>query len=188
MNWTALFKPTEILTPQDRAELEALEKKAEPYLRVREKIERDFVVSMHRIGKLQELAGEYIKNIQDESLYQRMLFVAGMPSNLQTGYQHHEAVAVPFDEKIQEIRNEGVPVVRRVLGRALTRAEQELKRIEQKEQQEAKSEGYPYLPSGKVQALQQRVLGLRNAVAEKYRFEGAIQNPPHWRERLAEWL
>jgi len=37
-------------------------------------------------------------------------------------------------------------------------------------------------------ALQGRVLELRNAIAAKYKFEGAIQEPSHWRERLREWL
>lgn len=188
MNWKNLFKPSEILTQTDREELEQVEKRTLPFVKVREKIEKDFVMAPDRIGRLQAIAEDYIKNIQDESLYQRMLTVAGMPSHPATGYQHHSAVAVPFDQKIEEILNDSVPVVRRVLGRALSRAEDELRKIEKKEQDEAKTEGYAYLPSGKVQALQQRVLGLRNAVNEKYRFEGSTQNPPHWRERLAEWL
>ena len=137
MNWKNLFKPSEILTQLDREELEQIEKRALPFVKVRAKIEKDFVTAMDRIGALQAIAGDYIKNIQDESLYQRMLMIAGMPSNVQTGYQHREAVAVPFDQKIEEILNDSVPVVRRVLGRALSRVEDELRKVEKKEQDEA---------------------------------------------------
>lgn len=188
MNWKNLFKASEILTQADRDELEALDKKAEPFVVVREKIEKDFVTSINRIGTLQALAEEYANNIQNDSIYQRMLMVAGMPSTLGSGHQHRDCVVNVFDRKIEEIHNEGIPAVRRVLSRALSRAEVELKKIEQKEQDEARAGDYPYLPSGKIQALQQRVLGLRNALNEKYKNEGSVQSPPHWKERLREWL
>lgn len=188
MNWRNLFKPSEILTDADRAELEAVEKKAEPYLDVRKKIERDFIPSMHRIGHLQGLAEQLVGDIKNEELYQRMIIAACMPSNLQTGYQHIEAAVGPFDAKVEEIRQGTVEIVRRVFKRALSRAEDELKKIEGRERKEADAEGYNYSPSGKVMALQGRVLELRNAIAAKYKFEGANQEPGHWRERLAEWL
>jgi len=188
MNWNKLFGKTEILTDGDRAELEAIERKTEPYRKVREKIERDFIPAMHRIGHLQGLAAEYINDIKNEELYQKMVVAACMPSNIQTGYQHIEAAAAPFDAKIEEILEAAIPIVRRVLKRALNAAEAELRKIEARERKDAEQEGYAYSPSGKVLALQQRVLELRNAIAHKYKHEGAIQNPGGWRERLAEWL
>lgn len=188
MNWKALFAPAEILTPGDRAELEAIEKKTEPYKKVREKIDRDFIPAMHRVGHLQGLAAKLVGDIENEELYQQMIVAACMPSNIQTGYQHIEAAAGPFDAKIDEIRQETIPIVRRVLKRALTKAEIELERVEGKEKKEAATDGFTYSPSGRVLALQHRVLELRNAVAAKYKHEGAIQGPGLWQERLREWL
>lgn len=188
MSWLSIFKKGDILTQGDRDELEALERKAEPYIKIRERIEGDFIPSMHRIGRLQELVGKFIDDPTNEELYQRMIVCACMPSNLQTGYQHLEAVKVPFDEKIEQIRQPSAEIVRRVLRRALDLAVSELKKTETKERREAETEAFPYLPSGRVQALQNRVLGLRNAIEAKYRFEGAIQDQPHWKERLKEWL
>lgn len=188
MNWNKLFGKTEILTDGDRAELEAIEKKTEPYRKVREKIERDFIPAVDRIGNLQGLAGELVKNPDDAELYERMIHVAAMPSDPRFGFQHREAAAAPFDAKIEEILEAAIPIVRRVLQRALNAAEAELKKIETRERREAEQEGYDYSPSGKVLALQHRVLELRNAIAHKYKHEGATQNPGGWRERLAEWI
>lgn len=188
MIWNKLFAKGEILTQGDREELEALEKKAEPYRKIRERIEKDFIPAMHRIGHLQGLAGQLVQDIQNEDLYQRMLICACMPSNLQTGYQHLDAAKHPFDEKIEQVLLPSIDVVRRVLKRALSRAEDELKKTEAKERKEAETEGFPYSPSGRVQALQTRVLELRNGIAAQYRHEGAIQGPGPWQERLKEWL
>ena len=188
MIWNKLFAKGEILTEADKHELEALEKKAAPYRKIRERIERDFVPAMHRIGHLQGLAGELVQDIENEDLYQRMIICACMPSNIQTGYQHLEAAKQPLDAKIEEVLLPSIDVVRRVLRRALSRAEDELKKTESKERKEAEAEGFTYSPSGRVQALQARVLDLRNAIACKYRHEGATQGPGSWQERLKEWL
>lgn len=188
MIWNKLFAKGEIFTQGDRAELEALEKKTEPYRKIRERIEKDFIPSMHRIGHLQGLAAQLVEDVQNEDLYQRMIICACMPSNVQTGYQHLEAAKQPLDAKIQEILQPSVNVVRRVLGRALSRAEEELKKTESKERKEAETEGFPFSPSGRVQALQSRVLELRNAVACKYTHEDGRQDPGPWQERLKEWL
>ena len=42
MSWLNIFKKGDILTQGDRDELEAIEKKCEPYIRVRQRIETDF--------------------------------------------------------------------------------------------------------------------------------------------------
>jgi len=188
MNWKALFKPSEILTAADHAELAGIEKKTEPYRRIRQRIEQDFVPAIDRIGHLQALAADLVRDPENAGIYERMIHTAGMPSNIQTGYQHIEAAAGPFDAKIEEILQETIPIIRRVLTRALAATEAELRKIESREKKDAEQEGYTYSPSGKVQALQARVLDLRNSIAAKYNFEGAIQNPGPWQERLREWL
>jgi len=188
MNWKNLFKPGDILTDSDRAELQALEAKAEPYRKIREKVERDFVPAVDRIGNLQALAGLLVNEPDNVEIYHRMLHVAGMPSDPRFGYQHREAVAQPLDAKIEEILLPSVEIVRRVFRRALSRAEDELKRAEGRERAEAEKEGFAYSPSGRVQALQGRVLELRNAVACQYKHEGATQSPGPWQDRLKEWL
>jgi len=188
MNWKALFRPSEILTAADHAELEAIEKKTEPYRRIRQRIERDFIPAGDRIGHLQALAADLVRDPENAGIYERMIHTAGMPSDPRFGYQHREAAAGPFDAKIEEILQETIPIIRRVLTRALGATEAELKKIESRERKEAEQEGYNYSPSGKVQALQARVLELRNAVAHQYKHEGAIQNPGPWQDRLKEWL
>jgi len=186
--WKTLFKPSDILTQADRDELAALEKKAEPYRAIRARIDRDFIPAVDRIGNLQALAGQLVENIENEEIYHRMIHVAAMPSDPRFGYQHREAAAVPFDVKIEEILRPSVDIVRRVLKRALAVAEGELKKVEAKERREAEDGGFSYSPSGKVLALQSRILDLRNGIAAKYKHEGATQDPAGWRERLAEWL
>jgi len=186
--WKTLFKPSDILTQADRDELAALEKKAEPYRAIRARIDRDFIPAVDRIGNLQALAGQLVEDIGNEEIYHRMIHVAAMPANPLFGYHHREAAAVPFDQKIEEILRPSVDVVRRVLKRALDVAETELRKAEKQERKLAEEEGYNYSPSGKVLALQSRILDLRNGIAAKYKFEGATQDPAPWRERLSEWL
>ena len=188
MNWKALFKPSEILTAADHAELAGIEKQTEPYRRIRQRIDRDFIDATDRIGCLQALAADLVRDPENAEIYERMIHTAGMPSDPRFGRQHKEAAAGPFDLKIEEILQDTIPIVRRVLTRALTATEAELRKIESRERKEAEQEAYNYSPSGKVQALQARVLELRNGVAAKYPHEGAIQSPGGWRERLAEWL
>lgn len=188
MIWNKLFAKGEIFTQGDKDELEALEKKAAPYRKIKARIERDFITSSHRIEHLQGLASQLVQDIENEDLYQRMVICACMPSSIQAGFQHLEAAKKPLDEKIQEILLPSVDVVRRVLRRALSRAEDELKKTESKERKESEAEGFSYSPSGRVQALQSRVLELRNAAACKYGHEGAVQGPGEWQERLKEWL
>jgi hypothetical protein len=186
--WKTLFKPSEILTQADRDELATLEKKTEPYRAILARIDEDFVVAMHRIGRLQELAGRLAEDPTNEKIYQRMVHTACMPSNIQTGYQHMEAASAPFQAKIEEVLRPSVEIVRRVIKRALAMAEGELKKVEGRDRKEAEEQGYNYSPSGKALALQSRILDLRNAIATKYKFEGATQDPGAWQERLREWL
>jgi len=188
MIWDKLFAKGEILTANDRAELEANEKKTEPYRKVRQKIDRDFVSSSDRLDYLQALAADLVRDLENAEIYERMIHTAAMPSHPHFGHQHRDAAARPFDAKIEEILQETVPIVRRVLQRALSAAEAELRKVEGRERKDADQDGYNYSPSGKVLALQGRVLELRNGIAAKYKFEGAIQDPAGWRERLAEWL
>jgi hypothetical protein len=188
MKWHSIFKPSEILTEDDRRQLQAIEKNCEPYLAARARIEEEFCQAADRIGRLEALAEQYAADIASDEIYRKMIVAATMPSNPASGYQHREAAIRPIDGKIREIRQAAVPVVRRVLQRALDSAENELKKTEGRERKDAEAEGYEYSPSGRVLALQARVLRLRNSVAEKYRSEGAIQDPPNWTERLAEWL
>jgi len=189
MNWlNGIFKKSAILTDADRLELERIEKEAEPYLRIRERIEKDFISSGDRLGHLRKLSEQLVANPQDETIYAEMLQTACMPATANEGWQHIEAAKRPFDEKIEAIRQSSVMVVRKVFQRALEAAETELQKLEAAEKRQSESEGYPYVPSGKILALQERALSLRNEVAARYGFEGAIQSPPHWRERLQNWL
>jgi hypothetical protein len=188
MNWKNLFKPSEILTASDRAELEKLDDSTQQLRDLASRIHREWPDATSRIDRIRDLTSELCTRPNDADLYRRLEVAACMPSNPQTGYQHKEAALGSISKAIEAKLEPSVGIVRRVLGRALDAAEAELKKTEKQERKLAEEEGYNFSPSGRVLALQARVLELRNAVAQKYASEGAIQNPPGWRDRLREWL
>ena len=188
MNWKNLIKPAEIFTANDRAELEKLDASTADLTALSDRIHRDWTDATSRIDRIRELAAELCTRPSDAELYRRLEVAACMPSNLHTGYQHKEAALGAIGAAIEAKLEPGAEIVRRVLRRALDAAEAELKKTEKQERKLADEEGYNFSPSGRVLALQGRVLELRNAVAAKYKHEGAVQNPGSWRERLREWL
>jgi len=188
MNWKNLFKPAEILTASDRAELEKLDASTADLTALSDRILRDWTDAASRVDRIRDLAAELCARPNDAELYRRLEVAACMPSNIQTGYQHKEAALGAIGAAIEAKLEPSVEIVRRVLGRALEAAEAELRKTEKHERKLAEEEGYAYSPSGRVLALQGRVLELRNAVAAKYKHEGAVQNPGSWRQRLREWL
>jgi len=188
MSWLNIFKKGDILTQGDREELARIEDSTAEIRKVSEKINRDWCTAPERSERLRELGVKLAENPNDQEVFDRLTITAMMPSSLQNGYQHRDIVLGVLGAKIEELLRPSVVVVRRVLQRALDIAESELRKVESKEKKEAESEGFAYSPSGRVQALQGRILSLRNEIASKYAFEGAIQNPSHWRERLREWL
>ena len=188
MNWKTLFKPAEILTASDRAELERLDDSTKQLRELAARIDRDWTDAGSRVDRIRDLAAELCTRPNDAELYRRLEVAACMPSNIQTGYQHREAALGSIHAAIETKLEPSVEIVRRVLARALDAAEAELRKTEKHERKLAEEEGYNFSPSGRVLALQGRVLELRNAVAAKYRHEGAIQGPGGWRERLREWL
>jgi len=111
-----------------------------------------------------------------------------MPSSLQTGYQHRDVVIGKLNEHLSRKLDPQKVVIRRVFKRALEVAEDELKRVEQRDKKIAQDDGVDFIPSGKILALQKRILELRNAV-EMY--SEPLQDPPrpvgNWREILREW-
>jgi len=189
MSWLNVFKKTEILTAGDRAELEKLEEKTADLRRVAEKIDREWTTSTSRIDRLRDLAGQLAEKPDDQELLNRLTITACMPSNLQQGYQHREVVLGRLGEKIEEMMHPQHAIVRRVFRRALEVAESELKKVEAKEKKIAEDDGVQFVPSGKILALQNRILDLRNAIARPVpNEEGCLQNPGGWRERLHEWV
>lgn len=188
MNWKSIFKTSEILTASDRLELEKIEDSTKQLRELAARIDRDWPDAPSRISKIRDLAAELCLRPTDPELYRRMETAACMPSVPASGYQHREAALGVIGEAIETKLEPSIAIVRRVLARALEQAEAELKRTEAKERKTAEDEGYGYSPTGRILALQARVLDLRNAVAAKYRHEGAVQNPGDWRVRLSEWL
>ena len=188
MNWKVLFKTADILTAADRAELERLEDSTKQLRDLAARIDRDFPDAGKRQDRIRELAEQLCERPDDADLYRQLQVTACMPSNPATGYQHRDLALGAIHGAIAARMIPAADVVRRVLRRALEAAEGELKKTEGRERRDAEQEGYNYSPSGRVQALQQRVLQLRNEIASKYSQEGAIVGPPSWRERLAEWL
>lgn len=188
MSWLSIFKKGDILTQGDRDELQKIEASTDDLRKLSERIEREWCTSMERPTRLRELAEKLAQDPHDQEVFNRLTLTATMPSSLNSGWQHRDIVLGVLNEKIEERLQPSVDVVRRVYSRALGMAEAELKKVESREKREAETEGFTYSPSGRVQALQGRVLVLRNAIATKYKHEGAIQNPAPWQERLKEWL
>lgn len=189
MNWNKLFGKNEILTPGDREALERLDESTKELRDLAARIDRDFPTSTNRENRVRELAAAVAERPQDAEAYRQMQIAAAMPSSHQHGFQHREWALGPVNERIEERLRPQHEIVRRVLRRALEQTEAELKKTEGRERKQAEEEGYSFSPSGRVIALQQRILGLRNAVAQPVPGEdGCIQSPGHWRERLREWL
>jgi len=189
MNWKTLFKPADILTAGDKGELEKIDKKAEQHRALIERIREEWPTAGERMDALERLGQKLAEAPTDEALFHRCTLVAAMPSDPLHGYQHRDKITAIIHRKIEEILKPQEKIVRRVLGRGLDAAEAELKKSEAAEKGVAKEEGFDYSPSGRVLALQKRVLELRNAVAAVYPGEeGFINHPGDWRERLGEWL
>ena len=111
-----------------------------------------------------------------------------MPAHPHFSQRHWEILQTTIGEKIKGLYEPQGAICRRILQRALDQAEAELKKSDAQERKAAEADGFPFSPSGKVLALQSRILDLRNGIAAKYKHEGATQDPAGWRERLAEWL
>jgi hypothetical protein len=189
MNWKTLFKPADILTAADRAELEKIDQKAKLHRDLIERIREEWPSAADRIGVLERLAHKLAADPKDEKIFQRATITACMPENPAFGNQHRDSVTGILGRKIEQILEPQARIVRRVFGRALEGAESELQKTEAAERGAAKEEGYEYSPSGRVLALQKRVLELRNHVAAPYPGEeNCINHPGTWQERLQEWL
>jgi hypothetical protein len=189
MSWLSIFKKGEILTQGDRSELETLEAKTTDLRKIIDKIDREWPVSTSRQDRLRDLAGQLAETPNDQELLHRLTITACMPSNLQHGYQHRDIVLGRLGEKVEELMSPQHAIIRRVFRRALDVAEAELKRVESKEKKIADDEGVQFVPSGKILALQNRILSLRNEIALPVpNEEGCHQHPGGWRDRLREWV
>lgn len=187
MNWRQIFG-AEIVTAADREKLEQLDKSTKPLRDLAAKIQEEWPDSMGRIARITDLAEKLAHKPTDEALYHQMTIAACMPSSLQGGYQHRGAALTPIERKIDELLSPGHTIVRKCLRRALDQAEAELKKQEAGERRSAESEGYEYSPSGRVLALQKKILSLRNEVARPVHGEEGFNGVDHWRVRLGEYL
>ena len=137
---------------------------------------------MGRMDRITGLAGQLAEDPKNEKLFQRMTITACMPSATNSGFQHLNGAKRPIEEKIGEIMAPQHAIIRRVLKRALDIAESELRKVEGKERKLAEDEGYDFVPSGKILALQKRILELRNGVALP------IPGEDNYRGGLSGWL
>jgi len=187
MNWKALFG-AEVVSAGEREKLEQLDKSTKPLRDLCERIRTEWPDSMRRIERIQELAAKLAQRPGDEAVYHQMTIAACMPSNVQSGYQHRDAALGVLEREIDKTTGPGHEIVRRCLRRALDQAESELRKTESREQKLAADEGYSYSPSGRVQALQKKVLSLRNEVARPVFGEEGFNGCDHWKIRLSEYL
>jgi hypothetical protein len=189
MIWKTMFKAGEIVTENDTKALEQLDEATNELRELAARIDREWPTSGNRGDVIRQLAVKLIQRPGDEKTFQAMTVAACMPSSPQFGYQHRDWALGPINEEIAKRLLPQHPIVRRCFRRALDQAEAELKRTESAERKAAQNEGYDFSPSGRVLALQQKVLNLRNEIAAAVPGEeNCIHAPPHWRERLREWL
>lgn len=189
MNWRKLFPVGDILPAGERQELEKLEQGTAELRKWADKIEAEWPKdSADRDERLRAMAGVFAAHPTPE-LYAKLTTLVGFPSHLANSWLPRERVLGAIHEQVERLMEPERPIVRRVLARAQEAAERELAKQEKAEQAAAAGEGFAYSPSGRVLALQERVLSLRNAVAARYHGdEGGISHPGGWRLRLAEWL
>jgi len=189
MSWTSIFKRGEILTQGDRTELEAIDKSTSDLRKAIERIDREWPASGYRLDRLRDLANELAENPRDEDLMGRLTTCACMPSSLREGFQHRDVALGTLGQHLNRKLFPQKAIIHRVLKRAWGVAEAELGRVERKEKTAAQEDGVEFLPSGKIIALQSRILELRNAIET---YSEQIQDPPrevgNWREILREWL
>lgn len=187
MDWRKIFG-AEVVTAADRQQLEQLDKSTKSLRDLCAKIQEEWPDSMGRIARISDLAEKLAEQPTDQALYHQMTITACMPSGLQGGYQHRGAALGPIERKIDQLLAPGQGIVRRCLRRALEQAERELKKTEAAERQAAEVEDFDYSPSGRVLALQKKVLSLRNEVARPIYGEEGFNGIAPWTERLREYL
>jgi len=187
MNWRKLFPVGDIFPTADRKELEKISESCAELRKWEQKVLQEWPKdSSDRENRLRELGAEFAKKPNRE-LYDKLTTLAGFPTKT-IGWGPSDIVLGALHREMDEMMKPEIPVVRRVLSRALEATERELEKQTAKEKKEASSEGFTFSPSGRVLDLQNRVLDLRNQVSEKYPGEGAVQHPGHWESRLADYL
>ena len=190
MSWIGkILKGGDIFPESERKTLEALEAKCEPYKKILARINDEWVEALHRHGRIEALANQLAGDPTNDVIFQKMTVAACMPTDLRTGRNHLDFAEKPICERIDRIMAPERDFVRKVLQRALSLAESELRKIEKAEQKTAQEEGFEYIPSGKVASLQNEILGLRGAIKEPYPGEeNFYRHPGNWRERLKNYL
>jgi len=79
MNWRNIFKPADILTAADLAELEKIDKKATQHRALIERIRDEWPTANERIDALERLGQKLAEAPTDEALFHRCTMVAAMP-------------------------------------------------------------------------------------------------------------
>lgn len=185
MNWKNIFRSGEIVTTSDRAELEKIENSTKQLRELADRIN----AWPSRNGRLEHIAivaSQLAENPANTELYRQLELAVLVPDEID---RNRDVALREIGGRIEAGMFPQHAIIRRCLQRALDQAEAELKKTEGKERKLADDEGYNYSPSGRVLALQNRVMQLRNAVAAPIPGEpGCHQSPGGWRERLAEWL
>lgn len=190
MIWKKLFPAGEVFPAGERKTLEKLDQDTQTLRSWVERIEAEWPKdAMDRENRMREMAQKFATSPNEEA-YKNLIILAGFPSYWKnTQGSGKEMILGTISTQIEEITAPVErPIVRKVLARALELTQREHEKQMAKEKKEAQEEGFSFSPSGKILALENRILGLKNEVARKYPDEGAIQHPGGWRVRLQEWL
>lgn len=185
MNWKTIFKTGDVVTTSDLAELQKIENSTKQLRELADRI-NTWPSRNGRLEHVGSVASQLADNPASPELYRQLELAVLIPDEID---RHRDVALREIGGRIEAAMFPQHAIIRRCLQRALDQAESELRKTETKERKLATDEDYDFSPSGRVLALQQRVMQLRNAVAAPIPGEpGCLQSPGGWRERLAEWL
>ena len=189
MDWSKIFGKSEHLSPSEKTALEDLDKSCLELKGWHKRVSDTWPKnSDDRLGKIRSLS-ELFATHPSEKLHDEILMVQNFSAWPNGSWQGREALLDAIGLEISRKMEPQYDICKRVLRRALSQAEDELKKLEKRDKAEALEAGFEYSASGKVLALQKRVLGLRNDIGAPTPTEaGCVIGPLHWRERLKEYL
>jgi hypothetical protein len=189
MDWSKIFGKSDHLSPSEKTALEDLDKNCIELRAWHKRISDTWPKnSEDRLGKIRSLSELFAKH-PSEKLHDEILKIQNFSAWPNGSWQGREALLDAINLEINRKMEPQYDICKRVLRRALSQAEDELKKVEKRDKAEAQEAGFEYSASGKVLALQKRILGLRNEIEAPTPFEaGCIVGPLHWRERLKEFI
>jgi hypothetical protein len=177
MNLKRLFGGGGVLTAQERAQLDALDKACQPQREWLEKLNREIPENREaRQSWLVNASRDFARNPSTET-FARVQKAGFWGEQVNSDF---ETVRVALEDAVRERMAGQREIILGVLRRYLATLEKEHGAVVEREQKESREYGTEFKPSGIVRGLEQKILETRNRIARG--------DERHWREALAEFL